>query len=117
MTKVAKSDAVEHSRDGVYGRYYQLPDINSGTTVAYAEFRGEHGQRTIGDRLRIYYILDGQAEFEINLPDGRQVEKFVAEKDDTVAIPAGGTYNLFPKTDVVKVLLIMELLDVAALPK
>lgn len=111
MTKVAKQNAVEHSRDGVYGRYYQLPNIDGGTTVAYAEFRGEHGQRTIGNHSRIYYILDGSAEFEIN------GEKFVAEKDDTVAIPPRGTYNLWPVGDVVKVLLIMELLDVSQLPK
>lgn len=111
MAKVAKSDAVEHSRDGVYGRHYQMPQINGGTTVAYAEFRGEHGQRTIGEKSRIYYILDGDAEFEIN------GEKFLVHKDDVVAIPVGGTYNLWPKSDVVKVLLIMELLDVSKLPK
>ena len=111
MIKVNKSDAVEHSRDGVYGRYYQMPEINGGTTVSYAEFKGEHGQRTIGEKSRIYYILDGSAEFEVN------GEKFLAEKDDTVAIPAGGTYNLWPKSEVVKVLLIMELLDVSKLPK
>lgn len=111
MTKVAKNQAVEHSRDGVYGRYYQLPEINGGTTVAYAEFKGEHGQRTIGDKSRIYYILDGSAKFLVN------GEEFIAEKDDTVAIPAGGTYNLWPVGEVVKVLLLMELLDISKLPK
>lgn len=111
MTKVTKDESIHHSRNGVIARYYQLPEINGGTTVAYAEFRGEHGQRTIGDRSRIYYILDGSAEFEVN------GEKFLAEKDDTVAIPAHGTYNLWPKSDIVKVLLVMELLDVSKLPK
>ena len=111
MAKVTRQDAVFHARDGVSAYYYQLPDINNGTTVAYAEFAGEHGQRTIGERSRIYYILEGEAEFMVN------DEKFTAVAGDTVAIPAGGTYNLWPKTAVVKVLLVMELLDTSKLPK
>lgn len=111
MPKVTKKDAIFHQRNGVSAYYYQLPDINSGTTVAYAEFRGEHGKRTIGERARIYYILDGEAEFVIN------GEKVIAQSGDTIAIPSFGTYNLWPKSPVVKVLLIMELLDTAALPK
>lgn len=111
MPKVTKQDAVFHQRDGVSAYYYQLPDTNGGTTVAYAEFSGEHGQRTIGERSRIYYILDGEVEFEIN------GKKFNARTGDTVAIPAYGTYNLWPKSSTVKVLLIMELLDISTLPK
>ncbi|HEX7042124.1 MAG TPA: hypothetical protein VF189_02650, partial [Patescibacteria group bacterium] len=68
-------------------------------------------QRTIAERSRIYFILEGEAEFEIN------GEKFLAKKDDTVAIPSFATYNLWPKTEVVKVLLFMELLDTSKLPK
>jgi mannose-6-phosphate isomerase-like protein (cupin superfamily) len=111
MTKVTKDEAIHHSRDGVVARYYQLPEINGGTTVAYAEFRGEHGQRTIGERSRIYYVLEGQAKFEIN------GESFEVTEGDTVAIPSNGTYNLWPMGEVVKVLLIMELLDTSKLPK
>lgn len=111
MTKVAKQDSIYHSRDGVVARYYQLPEINGGTTVAYAEFRGEHGERTIGERSRIYYILEGSAKFLVN------GEEFEVAEGDTVAIPANGTYNLWPKGDVVKVLLVMELLDASKLPK
>ncbi len=111
MAKVTRQQAMFHERDGVSAYYYQLPDINSGTTVAYAEFRGEHGQSTIGERSRIYYILDGEAEFLINN------EKFDASAGDTVAIPSHGTYNLWPKSEVVKVLLVMELLDTGKLPK
>ncbi len=109
--KVSKKDAVFHERPGVSAHYYQLPEINEGTTVAYAEFTGEHGERTIGDRARIYYVLDGEAEFMVNH------EKFQAVAGDTVAIPAHGTYNLWPTTPKVTVLLIMELLDVSKLQK
>lgn len=109
--KVAKSDAVEHSRKGVIARYYQMPQVDGGTTVAYAEFRGEHGLRVSAEQSRIYYILEGSVEFEIN------GEKFSATKDDVVAIPPHSTYNLWPKGEVVKVVLFMELLDISKLPK
>lgn len=112
MPKVTKDESIHHSRDGVVARYYQLPETEGGgTTVAYAEFRGEHGQRTIGERSRIYYILEGKAEFEIN------GEKFNVGEGDTVAISPRSTYNLWPIGEVVKVLLVMELLDVSNLSK
>ena len=105
MFKISKQDAIHHGREGVDGYYYQLPQIEKGTTVAYAEFTGEHGQRTIGDRARIYYVLEGNAEFEIN------GEKFNATATDLITIPAGATYNLWPKSDILKVLLVMEFIN------
>lgn len=107
--RISKQDAIYHSRAGVKGVYYQLPEINGGTTVAYAEFTGEHGERTIGERARIYYILDGKAEFLVN------GEKFDVVEGDVVPIPTHATYNLWPKSKVVKVLLYMELLDISKL--
>lgn len=111
MPKVSRQNAVFHQREGVSAFYYQFPEINEGTTVAFAEFTGEHGERTIEERSRIYYILDGEAEFVIN------GEKFSAVAGDTIAIPSGGTYNLWPKKGMIKVLLFMELLDTTKLPK
>lgn len=81
-----------------------LPNIQNGTTIAYAEFTGEHGERTIGGRERIYYILEGNGEFIVN------GEKFIVESGDLVTIPAKATYNLWPKSKVLKVLLYMEFL-------
>lgn len=108
---IKQSDAVTHSRDGVFGRYYQLPNSNGGTTVAYAELTAEHGKRTIGDKPRLYYILSGSCEFMIN------EQEFLASEGDLVEVPPHATYNLWPKTEVLKVILYMELLDVAKLPK
>lgn len=105
MLKITKQNAIHHSREGVDGYYYQLPAIEHGTTVAYAEFTGEHGERTIGDRSRIYYILDGSAKF---LVDGKGFEAVVG---DLVPIPPHSTYNLWPKTKILKILLYMELID------
>ena len=111
MTKVSRTNAIHHPREGVDAYYYQLPDIDGGTTVAYAEFSGEHGVRTSGDRARVYYILEGKAEIEIN------GEKSIMEKGDVVAIPPHTTYNLWPTEGVLKVVLYLELLDLSQLPK
>lgn len=109
--KISTKDAIKYSREGLDGTYYQFPEINNGTTVSYAEFTGEHGERTIGERSRIYYILEGNGEFMVN------DEKFDIEQGDTIAIPSNGKYNLWPKSPVLKVLLFMELLDINKLPK
>lgn len=103
--KISRNDAVSHGREGVQGYYYQLPEVQNGTTVAYAEFTGEHGERTIGERPRIYYILDGAGELIIN------GVKDTITKDDLVVIPAKSTYNLWPTKGTLKVLLYLELLD------
>jgi mannose-6-phosphate isomerase-like protein (cupin superfamily) len=103
--KISRKDAVERGREGVKGYYYQLPEVQSGTTVAYAKFTGEHGERTIGDRARIYYILDGEGEVVIN------GVKDTITKDDLIVIPAKTTYNLWPTSGTLKVLLYLELLD------
>lgn len=102
---VTKAQSIHHCRTGVDGHYYQLPLLQNGTTVAYAEFTGEHGERTIGDRERIYYLLEGSAKFMIN-----KVE-FVANQGDLVTIPQKATYNLWPLSPLLKVLLYMELVS------
>lgn len=104
MLKIAKKDAVSHGREGVQGTYYQLPETDGGKTVAYAEFTGEHGERTIGNNSRIYYILEGTGEFIIN------GEKFDVESGDVIPVPPYATYNLFPTSSVLKIILYCELL-------
>ena len=112
MLKITKKNSIHHERDGVNAYYYQMPDINNGTTFAYAEFKSEHGERKIGGRSRIYYILEGEGEFVIN------GKKFTVSAGDIVPIPEYGTYNLWPeKGKTLKVILYMELLDISKLPK
>lgn len=104
--KISKNQAIHHGRPGVDGYYYQLPDIQNGTTVAYAEFTDEHGERTIGDKERIYYILEGSGEAIVN------GEKQTLESGDLLVIPQHGTYNLWPtEGTTLKLLLYMEYLD------
>ncbi len=60
---IKKDEAISHGRDGVSAIYYQLPDTHDGITVARATFTGEHGERTIGEKPRIYLLLEGDAKF------------------------------------------------------
>jgi quercetin dioxygenase-like cupin family protein len=109
--KLSIKDVVYHERKNVKGWYYQLPNVNSGTSVIYAEVTGEHGERHIGDHPRIYYIIDGVGEYEIN------GEKIKVEKGDVVVIPPNAIYNFWAKSSVLKILLTMDLLDLSLLPK
>lgn len=108
---ISKDQAVKYSRVGLDGLYYQLSNVNGGTTIASAIFTGEHGERTIGSNSRIYYILEGGADFQIN------DKKLSAKGEDIVVIPPNATYNFWPKGKTVRVLLIMELLDMEKLPR
>jgi mannose-6-phosphate isomerase-like protein (cupin superfamily) len=52
---------------------------------------------------RIYYILEGKGEFEV------ENEKIPVSDGDVVAIPPGTWYNYWPKEGTLKVLVIMDL--------
>ena len=112
MLKLSRKDAQPYGRAGVSAFNYPFPGINGGSSVIYAELTGEHGERTIGERARLYYILDGQGEFVIN------GEKIFVEPGDAVVIPPQGVYNYWSVNNtVLKCLLYMELLDIQKLPK
>lgn len=111
MIKVTKNQAKQYHRAGLDGHYYLLPTINGGTTVLFATFTGEHGERTIGERSRVYYILEGRAKFEVNK------EQFEVLEGDIVAIPAHGTYNFWPISKKLDVWVVLEYLDFQKLTK
>lgn len=111
FTKLNKKSAVKYGRVGVVGFNYQLPEVDGGTSVVYAELTGEHGERITGDRTRIYYILDGTGEFIIN------GEKVIVFPEDLIVIPPKTKYNYFPTKSPLKCLLYMEWFDPKNLPK
>lgn len=112
MIKLSRKDAQPYGRKGVSAFNYPFPDVNGGSSVIYAELTGEHGERKIGDRARLYYILDGQGEFVVN------GEKTPVEFGDVIVIPPNGVYNYWPiNNTTLKCLLCMELLDITKLPK
>lgn len=111
MPVISETAAIAHSREGVKASYYQFPDILGGTTVAKATFTGPHGERTLGDRPRMYVVTEGSGEVII---DNQTTE---VTEGDVIAIPPHATYNLLPKDGKLSVILFMELLDTSKLPK
>ena len=101
FTKLTRKNAVKYSRTGVVGYNYQLPDVESGTSVVYAELKGEHGERVTGNRTRIYYILGGKGIFII---DGKKIPVFL---EDLIIVPPNTKYNYWPTKSLLKCLLFM----------
>lgn len=109
---IKKKDSISHDRNGVNANYFQLPNFFNGNTIARATFTGEHGERKLSENVsRAYYIIKGQAKFLLNGQD------FYADEGDLFVIEPNSTYNLWPVSDSVDVLLVSELLDLSGLPK
>jgi len=108
--KLTKHDAFEHETSFQKGWYYQLPDVNGGTSVIYAEVSGDHGQRIIKDHARIYYIISGEGEFTVN------GEVTTGKPGDVIVIPPFATYSYFTTKQLLKLVLFMDLIDLEKLP-
>jgi quercetin dioxygenase-like cupin family protein len=108
--KLSEKDAYRNDTVAQNAWYYQLPDVDGGRSVIYSEVTGDHGQRIIGPHPRIYYIFEGEGEFTIN------GEKMMAQKGDVIIIPPNSTYSYFATKPVLKLLLVMDLIDLAKLP-
>ena len=109
--KLSRKDAIKYGRVGVVGYNYQLPKVESGTSVVYAELTGEHGERITTSRARIYYILSGEGVFVV---DG--IETTVLP-EDVIAVPPNTKYNYWPTKSPLKCLLVMEWFNPNNLPK
>jgi gentisate 1,2-dioxygenase len=110
MIKLSEKDAYRNDTAAQDGWYYQLPDVNTGTSVIYSEVTGDHGQRVIGPHPRIYYIFEGEGEFTIN------GEVTSAKPKDVIVIPPFATYSYHATKPVLKLLLVMDLIDLTKLP-
>jgi quercetin dioxygenase-like cupin family protein len=108
--KFSEKDAYRNDTTAQNAWYYQLPDVDGGRSVIYSEVTGDHGQRVIGPHPRIYYIFEGEGEFTIN------GEKMTAKKGDVLIIPPNATYSYFATKSVLKLLLVMDLIDLTKLP-
>ena len=109
--KLSRKDAIKYGRVGVVGYNYQLPQVESGMSIVYAELTGEHGERITTNRARIYYILSGEGVFIV---DG---EKITVLPEDVISIPPNTKYNYWPTNPPLKCLLVMEWFDPNNLPK
>lgn len=110
MIKLSEKDAYRNNTSAQDGWYYQLPEVNEGTSVIYSEVTGDHGQRVIGPHPRIYYIFEGEGEFTIN------GEVASAKPKDVIVIPPFATYSYHATKPVLKLLLVMDLIDLTKLP-
>ena len=108
--KHSKKDAYRYDTEAQKGWYYQLPEVDGGRSVIYSEVTGDHGQRIIGNRPRIYYIFQGEVSFVIN------GKKEKAKPGDVIIIPPNATYSYKAAGSSVELLLIMDLLDLTKLP-
>lgn len=109
--KLTKNDAVRSDTEALHGWYYQLPDVEGGCSVIYAEVTGDHGQRIIGNHSRIYFIIEGEGEFTVN------GEKTIGIKGDVIVIPPNATYSYHATKPVLKLVLFMDLIDLTKLPQ
>jgi quercetin dioxygenase-like cupin family protein len=110
VNKISKEKAHRHDTDAYEGWFYQFPDVDGGRSVIYAEVTGDHGQRIIGDKPRIYYIFEGEGEFTVN------GDKTIARPGDVIIIPPRATYSYFATKPILKLLLVMDLIDLNKLP-
>lgn len=104
--KITKQDAVRHDWDKVKSWNYKLPQMDKYKSVVYAEIDGSHGKVFTNKLERIYYIVDGQGEFNIN----GNITKVI--KGDIFTIQENTHYNYSSiNNTVLKIVLFMELWD------
>lgn len=104
LIKVSKDNAIQSNWGDMKSLNWKLPDLRGGTSVVIAEFNSPHGRtKAKKDRERIYYILEGEGEFE------SEDEKILVQTGDVIAIPPATSYNYRPTKGTLKVLVVMDL--------
>ncbi len=100
--------AIRKDRVNMRAWYYQLED----RTVAYAELNGEHGQRVVGDKGRVYFIISGEGEFTVNNTP------LAVHQGSVIPIPARATYNFHSMgpAELTFVVFLDEKLNLDAIP-
>ncbi len=106
--KISKEDSKRHDwREDkeVRSWNYKLPGIGPYQSIVRAEIDGEHGEVNTENVERVYYILSGNGEFDIQDEGKTQVEK-----GDVITVPPHRKYNYRNIGDKpLEILLFMEL--------
>lgn len=87
LVKLSINAGKEFGWDGLSGRALNLKEDFAGLSAAYFEVTGSHGRTKTTLSDRIYLVLEGEGEFDI---DG---EKSVVMKDDVIIVPKGTPYD------------------------
>jgi mannose-6-phosphate isomerase-like protein (cupin superfamily) len=85
---------------GLKGWAYNSKEDFENASAAYFELTGSHGEvkTTLSDR--VYFVVEGEGEFEI---DG---EKISVEKEEVVVVPKNTPYDYRAKGGVLKLFLV-----------
>ena len=84
---ISKNNSKRQDWDGVKSWNYKLPHLAPKKSVVYAEVIGVHGEVETGDSEWIYYVIDGQGEFEF------LEQKFKVQSGDVITIPPKTKYD------------------------
>lgn len=103
--KFTLQDASQYGWEGLTAHNFRFEDINEGMSVVHVESIVRHGEVSTHERKRLYYILEGQGTFYIG------DESFLFQAGDLIVVPPNTKYDYEPKSETIKALLIMELLD------
>jgi mannose-6-phosphate isomerase-like protein (cupin superfamily) len=99
--KFTKNDSLKIDWDGVNAWVYSSnEDLEAGSAI-YFEIKTHHGKCMSKKSDRIYYIVDGQGEYEI---DGKT---FSVKKEDVIIVPKNTPYDYKATNDtILKVFLV-----------
>ena len=90
--KFTKNKAFEFGWEGLRGWSYNSKEDFSNLSAAYFEVTGKHGKVKTTKSDRIYYVLDGEGQFEIE-------DKIISvKKTDVIIIPKNTSYDYWVKT-------------------
>lgn len=104
--KITQDQSTRQDWDQVKSWNYKLKHLLPYQSIVYAEIQNDHGEVRTNDLERIYYIIDGEGEFEYG------EETISVAKGDVITIPPKTVYNYHStKNSILKVILIMELWD------
>ena len=85
--KFKLENATDFGWDGLKGKAYNSMEEFADASGAYFEVTGSHGCTKTTCSHRVYLILDGEGEFDIN------GEIFSVEKTDVVIVPKDTPYD------------------------
>lgn len=104
--KINKSSAAREDWNKTKSWNYKLPQMKDYQSVVYAEIQGDHGEVSSNNIERVYYIVDGEGEFEM----GNEI--ITVTNGDVLTVSPKTTYNYHSiNGTTLKVILFMELWD------
>lgn len=98
--KFSKPDKNTFGWDGLKGWAYNEKEDFDGASAAYFEVSGSHGRVKTTRSNRVYLVLDGEGEFDIN------GEKILVKKDDVIIVPKNTPYDYKAADGIMKLYLV-----------